>query len=68
MSVFQILDCNSTLGDCCSDHSLVAILNVFRKILDVIQLVVPIMLIIWAVFEVIKMMQNPEEKKGFSKI
>lgn len=68
MSVFQILDCNSTLGDCCRDHSLVAILNIFRRILDVIQLAVPIMLIIWAVFEMIKMMQNPDNEKGLKKL
>lgn len=68
MSFIQILDCNTTLGECCSDRSLVTILDSARKILDIIQLAVPIMLIIWATFEFIKMMQNPEDNKGMKSL
>lgn len=68
MPLTQILDCNATLGECCSDKSLVTILDLARRILEIIQLAVPIMLIIWAAFEFMKMMQNPDDNKGMKRL
>ena len=63
MRLVQILDCNDTLGTCCNDYTLVTVLDVTRKILGLIQMFVPIILIIFATFQFIKMMTDPEEKK-----
>lgn len=46
MKLIQILDCNSALGNCCNDIGLVSILDITRKILDFIQIIVPIILIV----------------------
>lgn len=63
MRLVQILDCNDTLGTCCNDYTLVTVLDVTRKILGLIQMFVPIILIIFATLQFIKLMTNPEEKK-----
>ena len=63
MRLVQILDCNDTLGTCCNDYSLVTVLDVARKILGLIQLIVPIILIVMATYQFIMLMTNPEEKK-----
>ncbi len=63
MRLVQILDCNDTLGTCCNDYTLVTVLDVARKILGLIQLIVPILLIIMATYQFIMLMTNPDEKK-----
>ena len=68
MPFLQILDCSSTLGNCCSDYSIVMVLDNFRKIFDIIQLVVPIMLIIWSAVGFINLIMHPDEKKGIKGI
>lgn len=64
----QILLCNGALGTCCSDPGLVVTMNAFRKIAELIQIIVPILLIIAACIQLSKMMINPEEKSGLKKI
>ncbi len=64
MSLVQILECNDTLGTCCSDFGLVLGLDAFRKALLLIQLIAPIVLIIWSCVELIRLMNNPDDKKG----
>ena len=64
----QILACSSTLGTCCSDAGIIMLVNATRKIFDLIQLIVPILLIVFASVELTKMVINPEEKKGLKKV
>ena len=64
----QILSCSGTLGTCCSDHGLVIIIDTARKVMGLIQLVVPIILIVWATIELMQLVMNPEEKKGIKKL
>lgn len=69
MQNFQILSaCNTTLGTCCNDYGLVALLDIIRQAFDLIQLIAPIVLLIMIVFQLIKLMINPEEKNGMKKI
>lgn len=65
MSLVQILECNDTLGTCCTDYGLVLGLDALRKALDLIQLIAPIVLIVWSCVELVKLMNNPDDKKGF---
>lgn len=68
MQYFQILSCNDTLGTCCSDYGLVTVLDLMRKFFDIFQMVVPIILLVMATVQFIKLMVNPEEKNGMKKI
>lgn len=69
MQNFQILSaCNTTLGTCCNDYGLVAILDTIRQAFDLLQLLAPIILLVMIVFQLIKLMVNPEEKNGMKKI
>lgn len=68
MSLFQILECNDTLGTCCNDYGLVMTLDAFRKALNLIQIIVPIILIVLSCIELIALIGNPEEKKGLKKL
>lgn len=68
MELFQILDCNSTLGNCCSNYGLVGILNIARRIIELIQFIVPIILIIAGTVQFIELTINPELKDGFRKV
>lgn len=63
MSYFQILTCNDTLGTCCNDYGIVVILDIMRKFFDILQLVVPILLLIMSMVQLAKMMANPDDKK-----
>ncbi len=63
-----VASCNSTLGTCCSDYGLMNVLNVLRRILDVVQIVVPIILIIALTIKLTQILMNPDEKKEMKKI
>ena len=65
--MFQILDC-SDVGTCCSDFALAAILDTTRRIFNLIQLIVPIILMIFTIIQLIKLVTDPEEKGGIKKI
>lgn len=68
MNYFQILSCNSNLGNCCSDPGMVYTLDALQSILDVIQIVVPILLIIYASVRFAQMVRDPDRKNGFKAI
>lgn len=63
MHYFQILTCNDTLGTCCNDYGLVAVLDIMRKFFDLLQIFVPILLLIMSMVQLAKMMANPDDKK-----
>ncbi len=52
----------------CRDSSLMGILSIVKRILFLIQIIVPILLIIWGTISFVKMVKNPEEKNGIKKI
>ncbi len=52
----------------CQDSSLRGILSIVRRILLLIQIIVPILLIIWASISFIRLTKNPEEKNGLKRI
>jgi len=64
MSLVQLLECNDTLGTCCNDYGLVNVLDIFRKFINLVQIIVPILLIVWSCVELVHLMANPEDKKG----
>ncbi len=63
MSFFQILDCSEALGTCCTDYGLLTILDISRKVLDLIQLVAPILLMIALAIQLTQLLVNPDDKK-----
>ena len=62
----QILSCE--LGNCCGNPGIAVLLDISRKILDFIQLIVPILLIIMATIKFIQLVSNPELKGGLSHV
>lgn len=68
MELFQILDCNGSLGTCCTDYGLVGILNITMRILGLIQFVVPIVLIVAGTVQFVQLTINPELKDGFRRV
>lgn len=62
--MIQILSCSSELGNCCNDAGVVLILDVFRKMINLLQILVPILLIVFASVEFGKLMMNPDKKGG----
>ena len=65
--MFQILSC-SDIGTCCSSYALANFLDLSRRIINIIQLFAPIVLISAAIFQLVKMILNPEDKKGIKSI
>ena len=68
MELFQILDCSSTLANCCSDYSMVTVLEITRRIFGLIQLIVPIVLVVGSTIQFVQLTINPELKDGFRRI
>lgn len=68
MELFQILECSGTLGTCCNDAALVGVLDITRKIFELIQLVTPIVLIVAGTIQFVQLTVNPEMKDGFRKV
>lgn len=58
-----ILEVDQRLIDACGDYGLASILRIVQKGMDIVQIVVPIVMIVSAIFILIKMVMNPEEKK-----
>ena len=67
MRMFQLLTC-SDIGSCCSDYGLASILDVSRKIINIIQLIVPLVLICMMIFELTMIVVNPDNQKSLKKI
>lgn len=68
MPYFQILSCSGDLGNCCNSTSMAVLFDVIRRIVDLIQIIAPILLIIMATVSVSKLVANPDEKDGAKKI
>ena len=64
----QILSCSGTLGTCCSDGGLVVLIDTTRRVMTVIQIVVPILLLIGATIGLVKLVMDPEQKNGQKKL
>lgn len=63
MQLFQILDCSEALGTCCTDYGLLTILDILRQVLDLIQIVVPIILMVALAIQFTQLLVNPDDKK-----
>lgn len=57
-----------TMASECSSPILAVILRVVKNLLGLIQIIAPILLMVGVTYNLIKMMQNPDEKKNFSKV
>lgn len=62
--MIQILDMSSK----CSDPALSSTLKITKSMISFIGTIAPIILIAMAVFNIVKMIMNPDEKKNISKI
>lgn len=60
---FQVLSCSQALGTCCTDYGLLTILDVLKQILDLIQLVVPIILMVALAIQFTQLLVNPDDDK-----
>ena len=56
------------MGTTCQDITLLPILSVVKKIIFLIQIIIPIMLIIWATISFINLVVNPDDKKQLKPI
>lgn len=73
MEFFQILaktdtTCSNDLGTCCTDPGLVNLLDIVTRIMDIFQIIVPIILLTMLIVQLLKLVINPEEKNGIKKI
>ena len=68
INYFQILDCSNDLGNCCSDYGLANILDTLRKILELLQIIVPILLIVMATVQFTKLVASPDAKDGIKSL
>ena len=64
MQYFNFLNCNSDITSCCTSTEMSYIMGSVRNIYMIIQIIAPILLICAAVYRLIKLMKNPEEKNG----
>lgn len=67
MQLFQILSC-SDVGTCCGNYAIASLLDIGRRMVSLVQLLVPIVLISSAIFQLVMMLINPDDKKGTKKI
>lgn len=56
------------IANTCNDKVLSGILYNVKTIMLLIQIIVPILLIVWSGYEFFKLMMNPDEKSGTKKI
>ena len=68
MWYFQILDCNNELGSCCSDGVVAGFISIAKKIIDIFQIAIPILLLIMLTVQLTKLLANPDEKNGTKKL
>lgn len=61
----QILaECSTTLGTCCNDYALAGLLSIVRSGMDIVQILVPIILIVSGTVSFIQLMIKPDDEKG----
>ena len=63
MRFFHILDCSEALGTCCTDYGLLNILDILRQILNLIQLIAPIILMTALAIQFTQLLVNPDDDK-----
>ena len=63
-----IAACSKELSNCCHDAGIISLISILKNILDVIQIIVPIILIAFLSVQLTKMVMNPDEKKNMSRI
>ena len=68
--MIYILDCNSSLGTCCNDYSIAIFIAIIKNAIEVIQIIVPVLLIAMSMVQLFKMLtsSNPEDKKGIKSL
>ena len=68
--MIYILDCNSSLGTCCNDYSIAIFIAIIKNAIEVIQIIVPILLMAMSMVQLFKMLtsSNPEDKKGIKSL
>ena len=66
--IFQVLNCNSSLGSCCQGKLLSSVLWIVGDISEIIQIIVPILLLLMVCVNLTQLMTNPEDKKKISAI
>lgn len=63
-----IAACSKELSSCCHDPGIISLIAIIKNIMDIVQIIVPILLIVYLSIQLTRMVVNPEEKKGMSKI
>ena len=66
MKYIQILEttCSTDVSSCCSDYGIAMYLYIMKNALTIIQIVIPILLLVMATIQMIKMMASPDDKKS----
>lgn len=64
----QLLTCSGELGNCCSDPGLATLIEASRRVMNLIQIIAPILLIIMAAIQFTRLVMNPEVKGGLKGI
>lgn len=68
MEYFSILNCSGNITSCCTDPGVATLMTIGRRIYTFVQLIVPLLLIVFSVIKFINLMQNPDDKKGIKPI
>lgn len=69
MGYFQILSsCSSDLGNCCTNPAIIVILENLRRIFNLVQLIVPILLIVFATIKFSQLAMDPDRKNGLKEV
>ena len=66
MKYIQILEttCSTDVSRCCSDYGIAMYLYIMKNALTIIQIAIPILLLVMATIQMIKMMASPDDKKS----
>ena len=66
--MIQLLSCSNELGSCCQDKAMQTILGPVSSIIDLIQIIAPILLLIMVAVDLTRGVLNPDDKKRVSSI
>lgn len=68
MKYFQIISCSNDLGSCCNDKALSSLFVSFNNVINLIQLIVPIILLVMVSIDLMKLVMNPDDKNKLKPI
>ena len=68
MNYFQILNCSSSLGNCCTNKGIASLISIISNIIQLVQIIVPIMLLIMVAVNLTQLVLDPEDKKKIKSI